>query len=544
MKNQLKLVALMRPHWRWWLLSLTLGTLTLASIMGLLTVSGWFITASALAGLQLASAGSFNYFGPAALIRFFAISRTAGRYFERLSSHNAILLLLQQLRLWFMQRFLASAFRPSSRSADLLQRLITDIDRLDQWPLRLVAPLFWTCLISTAWLVTLWLWQQQLAQLAWVYLLGLLLVPVLALVLGYKRACQLVILASQRRQELLEPLSALTMLQLHQGWTEAEQQWQHTEQQYQKLLWRQQLLELSCQFLLLSGLALMSFHLLITALPLAAEQHISVAALVALLMSTFALSELWLPLASLYRHLADSAMAKQRLNQIQPQADTGTCSQLTGPVILELQQLSAAYPGALQRTMAVDCSLKAGDMLWLQGPSGVGKSTLLSTVAGWLLPASGRVLVNGQDLQLYTSSIQRQHIALLSQQVSLFNMTLAANLRLAKAQASDEELHQVLADAQLQDWLATLPQGLDTALGEYGVAVSGGQARRIALARMLLQNNSILLLDEPLVGLDSSTAQALIRTLRQRCHQQILIIASHQPLPTDSACIQLQLKLL
>lgn len=544
MKNQLKLVALMRPHWRWWLLSLALGTLTLASIMGLLTVSGWFITASALAGLQLASAGSFNYFGPAALIRFFAISRTAGRYFERLSSHNAILLLLQQLRLWFMQRFLASAFRPSSRSADLLQRLITDIDRLDQWPLRLVAPLFWTCLISSAWLVALWLWQQQLAQLAWVYLLGLLLVPVLALVLGYKRACQLVILASQRRQELLEPLSALTMLQLHQGWTAAEQQWQHTEQQYQKLLWRQQLLELCCQFLLLSGLALMSFHLLITALPLAAEQHISVAALVALLMSTFALSELWLPLASLYRHLADSAMAKQRLNQIQPQADTGSCSQLSGPVTLELQQLSAAYPGALQRTMAVNCSLKAGDMLWLQGPSGVGKSTLLSTVAGWLLPASGRILVNGQDLQLYTSSIQRQHIALLSQQVSLFNMTLAANLRLAKAQASDEELHQVLADAQLQDWLATLPQGLDTALGEYGVAVSGGQARRIALARMLLQNNSILLLDEPLVGLDSCTAQALIRTLRQRCHQQILIIASHQPLPTDSACIQLQLKLL
>ena len=99
MKDQLKLSALMRPHWSWWLLSLALGALTLASIMGLLTVSGWFITASALAGLQLASAASFNYFGPAALIRFFAISRTAGRYFERLSSHNAILLLLQQFNI-------------------------------------------------------------------------------------------------------------------------------------------------------------------------------------------------------------------------------------------------------------------------------------------------------------------------------------------------------------------------------------------------------------------------------------------------------------
>jgi ATP-binding cassette subfamily C protein CydC len=544
MKDQLKLGSLMRQHWRWWLLSLTLGTLTLASIMGLLTVSGWFITASAVAGLQLASAGSFNYFGPAALIRFFAISRTAGRYFERLSSHNAILLLLQQLRLWFMQRFLASSFEPDRRSADMLQRLITDIDRLDQWPLRLVAPLLWTCLISMGWLTALWFWQPQLAQLAWVYLLGLLLVPVFALLMGYKRACQLVTLASQRRQELLEPLSALTMLQLHQGWTAAEQQWQQTEQQYQQLLWRQQLLELSCQFLLLSGLALMSFHLLITALPLAAEQQISVAALVAMLMSTFALPEFWLPLASLYRHLAESAMAKQRLNQIQPQTDTGTCSQLTGPVTLELQQLCGAYPGALQRTMAVDCSLKAGDILWLQGPSGVGKSTLLSTIAGWLLPASGRVLLNGQDLQLYSSSTQRQHIGLLSQQVSLFNMTLAANLRLAKAQASDKELHQALADVQLTDWLTALPQGLETSLGEYGVAVSGGQARRIALARLLLQNCSILLLDEPLVGLDSNTTQKLMSALRQRCQQQILIIASHQPLATEACSHQLRLKLL
>jgi ATP-binding cassette subfamily C protein CydC len=544
MNDQLKLSALMRPHWRWWLLSLALGALTLASIMGLLTVSGWFITASALAGLQLASAGSFNYFGPAALIRFFAISRTASRYFERLSSHNAILLLLQQLRLWFMQRFLASSVKPDTKSADLLQRLITDIDRLDQWPLRVVAPVFWACLISAGWLSALWCWQAELAHIALAYLFALLLVPVLAAVFGYRRACGLVDMAAQRRQELLEPLSALTMLQLHQGWTAAEQQWQQTELQYQELLWRQQVLDLCCQFLLLSGLALMSFHLLITALPLLQQQQISIAALVAMLMSTLALTELWLPLATLYRHLADSVMAKQRLNQIQPEAPTGTCTGLTGPITLELQQLSVAYPGALQQTTPVNCSLKAGDMLWLQGPSGVGKSTLLSTLAGWLPPVSGRVLLNGTELQLYTASVQRKHISLLSQQVSLFNMTLAANLRLAKPKASDDELQQVLADTVLSDWLATLPLGLETELGEYGVTVSGGQARRIALARMLLQNSSVLLLDEPLVGLDSNTAQQLIQTLSRRCHHQILIIASHQFLPALQNCQQLQLKLL
>ncbi len=541
MKHRLKLSRLMTPHWRWWLLSLTLGALTLTSIMGLLTVSGWFITASAVAGLHLASAGGFNYFGPAALIRLFAISRTAGRYFERLSSHNAILLLLQQLRLWFMQRFLNSRFQPEAKSADLLQKLITDIDRLDQWPLRVVAPLLWAVLISSGWLAVLWYWQSELAQLALVYLSALALVPIIGLAAGYKRACSLVILASQRRQELLEPLSAMTMLQLHQGWTQAQLQWQNTEQGYQKLLWRQQLLELCCQFLVWTLLALMSFHLLLSALPLLQQQQISVAALVALLMSGLALPELWLPLTGLYRHLAESKVAQQRLNQIEPETETAGLSQLVGPLQLELCQLAAAHPKALQHTAAVSCSLKAGDVLWLQGPSGVGKSTLLSTLAGWLQPVSGQILLNGQPLQLYTAALQRQQIGLLSQHVSLFNMTLAANLRLAKAEASDDELRQALADAQLTDWLATLPQGLETALGEYGMAVSGGQARRIALARLLLKNTAILLLDEPLAGLDPQTADQLMNNLRRRSSEKILIIASHQRLATAHFTEQLQL---
>ncbi|MDR7122197.1 thiol reductant ABC exporter subunit CydC [Rheinheimera soli] len=544
MKDQLKLSALMRLHWRWWLLSLTLGALTLGSVMGLLAVSGWFITAAAVAGLQFVGAGTFNYFSPGALIRFFAISRTASRYFERLSSHQAVLLLLQQLRLWFMQRFLASSFKPDTQSADLLQRLITDIDRLDQWPLRVVAPVFWACLLSAGWLTALWFWQAELAQIALVYLLVLLFVPVLGVALGYSRACTLVELASERRQELLEPLSALTMLQLHQGWSAAEQQWQHTEHQYQALLWRQQLLDLFCQFLLFSAIALMSFHLLVTALPLVQNQQISIAALVAMLMSALALPEIWLPLATLYRHLADSKMAKRRLNQIQPATENGSYSTVTEPLQLELQQLSVGYPGAMQHTLPLSISLKAGDLLWLQGPSGVGKSTFLSTLAGWLQPLSGRVLLNGTDLQLYTACTQRQHISLQSQHVSLFNMTLAANLRLAKAEASDEELQQVLADTQLSEWVGSLPQGLDTELGEYGVAVSGGQARRIALARLLLQNAGILLLDEPLVGLDPTTAQQLIHNLRLRCRQHILIMTSHQPFAADTNCYQLQLKVL
>ena len=533
MKDQLKLSALMAPHWRWWLLSLSLGALTFASIMGLLTVSGWFITASALAGLQLATAASFNYFGPAALIRFFAISRTAGRYFERLSSHQAILLLLQQLRLWFMRRFLASNFTPQSKSADLLQRLITDIDRLDQWPLRVVAPLFWAVLISSGWLATVWYWQAGLAEIALVYLLVLVTIPLLGFVLGYRRACELVELAAQRRHELLEPLSALTMLQLHQGWAAAEQQWQTTEQRYQQLIWRQQLVDLLGQFLLLSCLATMSFHLVLHALPLFQQQTISIAALVALLLSTLALPELWLPMATLYRHVADSKMAQRRLDQYQGQTEQKQAVAASTPLQLELLQLSASHIAASYSTAAINLQLKAGDLLWIQGPSGIGKSTLLATIAGWLEPASGQIVLNGYPLQHYPMQQLRQLISVLPQQITLFNMSLAANLRLAAPGATDQQLCTALAAAQLDDWLATLPQGLATELGEYGAAVSGGQARRIALARTLLQNAELILLDEPLTGLHTETADKMIKQLRLHLADKILIIVSHQPLPAD-----------
>jgi ATP-binding cassette, subfamily C, bacterial CydC len=288
----------------------------------------------------------------------------------------------------------------------------------------------------------------------------------------------------------------------------------------------------------------MSFHLLMNALPLVTTQQISIAALVALLMSTLALPELWLPLASFYRHVADSAMAKQRLNQYQSSPEHQLPLVNDGILQLELQQLSARQYGAINSTQAISLHLKAGDLLWLQGASGAGKSTLLATIAGWLAPASGQIVLNGTPLQRYPVQQQRQRIGLLSQHVTLFNMSLAANLRLAAPDATDQQLIEALTQAQLADWLATLPLGLATELGEYGTAVSGGQARRIALAQMLLLNSSILLLDEPLVGLDSSTAQELIRTLRQRCQQQILIIASHQPLHTDATSHQLQLKLL
>jgi ATP-binding cassette subfamily C protein CydC len=193
-------------------------------------------------------------------------------------------------------------------------------------------------------------------------------------------------------------------------------------------------------------------------------------------------------------------MAKQRLNQYQSPTEHQLPLVKDSIVQLELQQLSARQHGAINSTKTVSLHLKAGDLLWLQGASGVGKSTLLATIAGWLAPASGQIVLNGTPLQRYPAKQQRQLIGLLPQQVTLFNMSLAANLKLAAPDATDQQLLEALTQAQLADWLATLPLGLATELGEYGTAVSGGQARRIALARLLLQNADLLLLDDPSVA--------------------------------------------
>ena len=153
------------------------------------------------------------------------------------------------------------------------------------------------------------------------------------------------------------------------------------------------------------------------------------------------------------------------------------------------------------------------------------------------LPYTGQLELNGRPYAHW----QLQHcIGYLPQQLDIFDLTLAQNLRLADANASDAELWQVLADVALADWARSQPQQLDTVLGEYGAAVSGGQARRIALARLLLAKRPVLLLDEPFSGLDRDSTQQVMASLQRYQQQGLLIIVSHQ-LP-DAQYQQLQLQ--
>ena len=249
MLKPIRLRNLLRSRQANWSLALLLGALTLFSAIGLLAVSGWFITAAAIAGLTLSSSFTFDYFRPAALIRLFAIVRTAGRYGERVTSHHAALSLLKDLRSQVFRALTlgkTAATLDSTSSAATMHRLVADIDRLDRFPLQFVAPWFWASLIVACYLTfAYWLHPQLAAAASFGLVAAWLLVPAVGFWRGRTLAQEDVTAAEQRREHFLESLSLLTSLTLWQGWQTQQRDTLSADQHFQtQQLKQQQLISL------------------------------------------------------------------------------------------------------------------------------------------------------------------------------------------------------------------------------------------------------------------------------------------------------------
>ncbi|MDO5639446.1 MAG: thiol reductant ABC exporter subunit CydC [Neisseria sp.] len=529
-----QLRELFRSRRQMWAIAWALGAMTLLASVALLAVSGWFISAAAVAGISaLATAYTFDYFRPGAIIRTLAIARTAGRYGERLASHNAVLALLRDLRCRFFNRLAAAPVHQQAASADSMHRLTGDIDLLDQLPLRLLMPWLWALLLQTAF--ALWLWL--LAPAVLVYVLPLLLaagvvLPLLAAKQGMALARQDTEAAELRRRRLLQPLSLLTSLLLWRRWPDCEQAFLAADAAHGRLQRRQQRLASIYVWAQQCLLALAAGVLLWQAWPLLQSGALGVPLLLALLLALFGLNEALMPLAAQFMALGFSTAARDRLNELGAPSDdvaVGKQPWPSAPWRIEAENLSVRYPGALNGAENVGFSLQNGEALLIAGRSGAGKSTLLAALAGELAPLSGRLKLNGRD---WADFDHAQAIGFLAQQVDIFDLTLAENLRLGNESADDAALWQVLEKVKLAEWAKAQPQGLNTRLGEYGAAVSGGQARRIALARLLLKPHALLLLDEPFAGLDAANREAVAAMLLREQAQGLLIVVSHQP-PTS-----------
>lgn len=533
----IRLRSVLKSRRNSWLLALLLGAITLLCAITLLALSGWFISAAALAGLAGTAAYGFDYFRPAAIIRLCAIGRTAGRYAERLTSHYAALGLLKDLRVKAFNVLARS--RPGNRhSADSLQRLVADIDLLDQLPLKVIAPWLWALSLSTLLLLFWYLLAPALLYAAGLPLLLALCAPVLTFRRAAALAAEETSIAALRRTLLLESLTMQPALLLWQRWSHKTHQFSTQDQHCLQLQLQQQQLSSRCALLQQTLLALSLLLLLWQGAQLLAVQALTVPLLLAATLALWALYEVMLPLCQSFVALGMSMAARNRLNQLADNTvplKSGK-PEPQGVLTLTAMQLSARQNGALYGPDNISVTLHSGEVLLISGASGCGKTTLLQALANQL-PVTGTLQLNGQP---YSEWQLCQTLGYLSQHADMFDLTLAQNLRLADPYASDAQLWQVLEDTALKDWAQNQPQQLDTVLGEYGAAVSGGQARRIALARLLLARRQILLLDEPFAGLDPDTTQQVLQALLKYQRNGILIIVSHQRLNVPQAQ-QLQL---
>ncbi len=521
-------------------LGLGLGAVGLGSAILLLAASGWFITAAGVAGLSPAALYAFNYLQPAALIRTLAICRTLALYGERIVSHDGILRLLQHLRLAVfdglsrMTRYRLGGLG----SGDLMQRMLADIDLLDQWPLRGLAPWVWAVSLSTVFAGFLF-WKS--VPLFYVFLFVMLLVfvvmPVTVSCLAMDLARFQTENAGQRRQFLTETLAGLITLRT----TGALEPRLNTLKEMDHALETSRLklhgLGIVSQAAIGLVLSLGLWMMLYFGAGAALSGQISPALLAGICCMMLGLSEVMAPLSQTFQALGFTRGAQQRLAGIfdMPE-DGGTITDLAGPPRLELENVTARQGQALTGPDRVSFSLNPGDTLWIQGPSGCGKSTLAAVMAGWLTPLQGSVRINGIPMDTVEEKTLRRQVGLLDQDLYLFPMTLAENLRLAKPDAEDSELWEILEQVALATWARQLPRGLDTPIGEYGTGLSGGQARRVCLARLLLFGPPILILDEPFEGLDTPTADRLLTMLRQHRKNGILVIISHHHLAGDFSC--------
>jgi len=529
-----RLWALFRPYRVWLLGGFLVALLTLLANVALMAVSGWFITAMAVAG---ANGVAMNYFTPAALIRGSAIGRTAGRYLERLITHEATLRQLAGLRVWFYQHLepLAPARLQQYHSADLLTRIRADIDALDNLYIRVLVPVLVAVTAGIGFFVFTALYDLALAAL----LLGMLLIAGLLLPwitrrLGAGPGRRMVETETELRQLAIDGTQGLSELLIYGA---ADGHARRLCAATAALIADQDRMSRIAgigQGAVGLSANLTLWGMLWLGIPLLADGTLAPPQLAMLAMFSLAAFEAVAPLPLAFQQWEATLTSARRLFAVvdaEPAVldPPGPSAQPTDNGIL-IRGLRFSYPGAARPALdALDLELAVGRRIAIVGATGSGKSTLLNLLLGFWRQEAGEILLGGEPLAALRGEDLRTRIALVSQHTHLFDASIRENLLLAAPDAPQGRLEQACEVAQIHAFIQTLPEGYDTWVGETGVRVSGGQARRIAIARALLRDAPILLLDEPTEGLDAATERALMDALRALMQDRTTLLITHRP---------------
>jgi ATP-binding cassette, subfamily C, bacterial CydC len=507
---------------------------TLAGV-ALLGISGWFISAAGLA-TAMGVGIVFNYLTPGAIVRGMSILRTAGRYGEQVTAHNHLLGLLRTLRLWVWDQRVAkdAAHLHQQSRGDLLQRLVSDLDQIIRWPLVVFLP--WIYALSAYLAVSVFayfitpvlLWPIAIAAV-----LQILLVPYVCGRFASHAVHVGQILGVHRRSRFISLFSALITLTIRGHWKEYAQRLGELDERQRRMEIRIQqavssgrLLSYGVTILLIAS----SFYLLCIYTPETQRwtllDGVQGTWVVGYVLSLLAVNELVLPLVQSFVAQGQSQVGLRRLNQLHQDAQAQPEGKIERIQQMVFKHWRGFHPSSGMGNNAIDFRVDEGESIWLRGASGSGKSTLLAAIAGDCL-SSGEAIINNEKCDLYSNQTYQTHISYLPQSPHIFQQSIAANLYLGNPNASDEQLWDVLNAVGLADWAKNLPNGLETLLSSQGRNLSGGQRKRLALARLLLRQTPVLLLDEPFDGLDKATIERICHSLENHYKPDILILVSH-----------------
>lgn len=538
MTEALRLLALFKPAWPMVVLGIFLSLLTVISNVALMALSGWFIAAMAIAGV---TGASMNYFTPAGAIRGLSIARTAGRYAERLVTHAATFRMLARLRHWFYLKLepLAPAGLAGYHSGDLLNRISSDIDKLENLYLRILTP-FTVALLSSIIFAIFLAWINPIYAMIVVTLLFIagIIIPLTAERLGREPGRRIAEITKQLRTTVVDSVQGMGELEIY-GQTEIQQK-KIRDLSEQLLESQKKLANYSGLVQAATGLCanLTLWLLLLAAIPHVTRDALPPAQLSMLALFAIASFESILPLPLAMQSWGETRAAAQRLFAIAdtpaPIAEPESPLPLPEHLDFHLQGVSLRYPGAEKDALYdINLDIPHGQRLGIVGATGSGKSSITNLLLRFYAPTAGELLIGDTPIEQVSPEALRSRIAVVPQHTHLFNTTIRDNLLVANPDASDEQIEAACKIAEIHEFILAQPDGYATQLGETGVRVSGGQARRLSIARAWLKDADVLLLDEPAEGLDSNTEQQVINNILGAAGEKTVLIITHRPAGLD-----------
>ena len=509
------------------ILALTLGFITFFCAGALMFNSGFLISRAASLPENI-----LLIYIPIVLTRAFGIGRPVFRYVERLVSHNWVLKMTSNLRVKLYDSLEQDAifFKQNHRTGDILGLLSEDINHIQNLYLRTIFPTI------IAWLLYVFIiigigYFSPFSALAMLLLLGIVvfLLPLWSVIINGARQEQQKQMKNQLYSDLTDNVLGVSDWIFSQRGQDYVNHHEKSEEALREVTRKLQSFQRKRNFILQLMFGVITIALLLWTSRQFPGNHGGAANwIAAFVLSVFPLIDAFAPLPAAAQETNSYQDSIKNLNELpEIQEHLEMIPTVSGPVTLTVDQVHYHYPDSHKKVLSgIDLTLQPGEKIAILGRSGSGKSTLANLIRGDLKATEGKITLNGEETYAFGDTVSNC-LGVIHQTPYLFHTTIANNLRIGNEAATEEALWQVLARVGLKELVESLPEGLETMVDEAGLRFSGGERQRLALGRILLQEAPIILLDEPTVGLDPVTEQALIDTFFHELQEKTVIWITH-----------------